>query len=124
MGLCYMPAAHASFTWVSAGTFASATISKEVAAATCTSPFSVPFPPHSLISCFLLPLNSWCTWCCVPCALTQESREIALEERSLTGGPVVATTRKVAYDISGLARTRLYSPASVPSCIWRGLGTC
>ena len=36
--------------------------------------------------CFL-PLNSLCTWCCVPCALTQESREIALEERSLTGGP-------------------------------------
>jgi len=27
-----------------------------------------------------------CTWCCIPCSLTQESREIELEEHSLTGG--------------------------------------
>ena len=23
-----------------------------------------------------------CSWCCIPCALTQESRELALEEHS------------------------------------------
>jgi len=26
-----------------------------------------------------------CSWCCIPCALTQESREIGLEEQSLGG---------------------------------------
>lgn len=33
----------------------------------------------------LICLRSLCTWCCVPCALTQESREIELEEESLRG---------------------------------------
>jgi len=27
-----------------------------------------------------------CTWCCIPCTLTQESREIELEELSITSG--------------------------------------
>ncbi|KAF8318699.1 PLAC8-domain-containing protein [Clavulina sp. PMI_390] len=26
-----------------------------------------------------------CTWCCIPCVLTQESRELELEEKSLIG---------------------------------------
>ena len=30
--------------------------------------------------------NSCCTWCCIPCTLTQESREIELEELSITSG--------------------------------------
>jgi Cys-rich protein (TIGR01571 family) len=40
--------------------------------------------PHSEFLAFFL--DSWSTWCCVPCAFTQESREIELEEKILNGG--------------------------------------
>lgn len=47
-----------------------------------------PYPIHSIhLSCSSY--FSACTWCCIPCVLTQESRELGLEEKSLTGGQQV-----------------------------------
>lgn len=76
--------ARALYTWASDVTLVNDTISKAVARATGSCLFiaisilSVADAHRAVISCV--------TWCCIPCALTQDSREVGLEEKSPNNG--------------------------------------